>query len=185
MIQIELTNAQRQALQAENGKPAEVVDPATQQHYVLLAWEQYERVRALLESGEESEYRDAIVGIPPGILRSQQAFWRALPELLRNKRNHGRWAAFHLDELVGTARDDLELRREIKRRGVPRDDYYLGRIEPDAEPPWATIEVERLHACDIEERPPRIMKILDRLPYSINPAPPVAVRGQSIRVKAH
>jgi hypothetical protein len=29
------------------------------------------------------------------------------------------------------------------------------------------------------------MKILDRLPYSINPAPPVAVRGQSIRVKAH
>jgi len=29
------------------------------------------------------------------------------------------------------------------------------------------------------------MKILDRLPYSINPAPPVALRGQSIRVKAH
>ena len=49
MTEIELTDAQRQALQAEQGKPVDVVDPATRRHYVLLAREQYERVRTLLE----------------------------------------------------------------------------------------------------------------------------------------
>ena len=156
LTMIELTNAQRHLLQAENGKPADVVDPTTQQHYVLLAWEQYERMCALLESAEGSEDQDAIPEIPPGILRSQQAFWRALPELLRNKRNHGRWAAYHLDEWVGTARDDVELRREIKRRGVPRDDYYIGRIEPQYQAPWEPIEVEPRHARDVEVLPPEL-----------------------------
>jgi hypothetical protein len=154
MIQIELTNAQRQALQAENGKPAEVVDPVTQQHYILVAREQYERVRALLESAEGSEDQDAIPEIPPGILRSQQAFWRALPELLRHKRNHGRWAAYNGDEWIGTARNDLELIREIKRRGVSDDDYYIGRIEPQDQAPWEPIEVEPRHARDVEWLPP-------------------------------
>lgn len=46
---IELTEEQRQALQAEQGKPVDVVDPATQRRYVLLAQEQYERLRSLLD----------------------------------------------------------------------------------------------------------------------------------------
>ena len=58
MTEIELTDAQRQALQAEQGKPVDVVDPATRRRYVLLAHEQYERVRALLEPAGEPE--------PPG-----------------------------------------------------------------------------------------------------------------------
>ena len=43
-LEVELTDKQRQALQAEPGKPVHVVDPATSQHYVLLAQEQYERI---------------------------------------------------------------------------------------------------------------------------------------------
>jgi hypothetical protein len=46
---IELTDNQRQALQVERGRPIELVDPETQQRYVLLAREQYERVRDVLE----------------------------------------------------------------------------------------------------------------------------------------
>jgi hypothetical protein len=49
MTTIELTEQQRQALLAESDKPIDVVDPGTQQHYVLIAQEQYERLRALLE----------------------------------------------------------------------------------------------------------------------------------------
>ena len=49
MTEIELTNEQQQALQAGLGNPIGVVDPATQQHYILLAREQYERVRSVLE----------------------------------------------------------------------------------------------------------------------------------------
>jgi hypothetical protein len=53
MNAIELTEAQRQALQAGCGKPVEVVDPATQERYVLLAREQYEQVRPLLQGVAE------------------------------------------------------------------------------------------------------------------------------------
>jgi hypothetical protein len=52
-MNIELTDEQRRALHAEQGKPIDLVDPATQQHYVLLAREQYERVRSLLEGPTE------------------------------------------------------------------------------------------------------------------------------------
>ncbi len=29
------------------------------------------------------------------MLRSQQAFWQDLPELLKDERNHGKWVAHH------------------------------------------------------------------------------------------
>lgn len=61
MTTIALTDDQRQALQAEQGQPVEVVDPATRQRYVLLAREQYERVRSLLESSAEQ----AVPSAPP------------------------------------------------------------------------------------------------------------------------
>jgi hypothetical protein len=76
MVAIELTDAQRQALQAEPGKPVEVLDPATQQHHVFLAREQFEKVRALLEGGQEPSPPAAAPGISPERLRSQQAYWR-------------------------------------------------------------------------------------------------------------
>jgi hypothetical protein len=46
---IELTDEQRQALQAERGQPVHVIDPTTQQRYVLLAREQYESMCSLLK----------------------------------------------------------------------------------------------------------------------------------------
>src|SRR5437868_2692841 len=98
MTTLELTDQQRQTLQAEHGTPIDVVDPATRQRYVLLAWEQYERVRSLLEGDGEQKPSEAALGVAPGILRSQQAFWRDLPELLKSKRNHGKWVCYHGDE---------------------------------------------------------------------------------------
>ncbi len=154
MTEIELTDAQRQALQADPGKPVDVVDPATRRRYVLLEREQYDRVRPLLDQAGEPAPEDPTAGILPGILRSMQAFWRDLPELLRNRRNRGRWAAYHGDERIGVEADRLKLAREIRRRGVPRDDYYIGRIEPGTEEPWACIEVEGMYAREMEEAPP-------------------------------
>ncbi len=52
-MNLELTDEQQRALHAEPGKPIDLVDPATQRRYVLLAREQYERVRPLLEGGTE------------------------------------------------------------------------------------------------------------------------------------
>jgi len=88
--------------------------------------------------------------IPPGILRSQEAFWRDLPDLLRNRKNLGKWVGYHKEERIGIARDKTTLIREILRRGVPRDEYYLDKIEADCQPPWEPVEVERLHSHEFE-----------------------------------
>jgi hypothetical protein len=142
MTTIELTDEQRQALRAEHGKPVDVVDPATRQRYVLLLQEQYERVRSLLERGEVPARREWAGIIPPGILRSQEAFWRDLPQMLKDKRNHGKWVCYQGDERIGIARTEAELIRECLRRGLRDDAYDLDVIEPRAIPPWEPEEIE-------------------------------------------
>lgn len=51
MTEIQLTEVQSQAVQARQGKPVDLVDPATQRRYVLIERERYERVRELMEHG--------------------------------------------------------------------------------------------------------------------------------------
>jgi hypothetical protein len=88
--------------------------------------------------------------VPCGILRSQQAFWRDLPELLKNKRNHGKWACYHRDERVGIGTHE-QLIRACIQRGIPDDAFHLDLIEAQSVPPWEDVEVERLHPAAFEE----------------------------------
>lgn len=53
-MSIELTEEQQRAFDSENGAPT-VIDPRTQDAYVLVRREVYERVRALLEDDFNSE----------------------------------------------------------------------------------------------------------------------------------
>lgn len=140
---IELTAEQRQALQAEAGNPLDVVDPATSRHYILIAREQYENVRMLLEQRAPEDKLENCGGVPAGILRSQQAFWRDLPELLKDERNHGKWVCYHGDERVGVASTQRELIAECLHRGLKDDQYDLDVIEPHVLPPWEPEEIER------------------------------------------
>ena len=153
MTTIELTEAQRHALLRGEGKPIHVVDPATQQCYVLLAREQYERVRALLEQKTEPAQAAAPSSVSPGILRSQQAFWRDLPELLADKRNHGKWVCYHGAERIGIAAGDEPLLGECVRRGIPDDEYDLFVIKPRPLPPWEPEETEPLGPWHFEDVP--------------------------------
>src|SRR5689334_17295057 len=133
---IHLTDDQRQVLQAGHGHPIDVIDPATQRRYVLLAREQYERIRPLLEEGTEDPQPGPALDIPPGILRSQQAFWRDLPELLKDKKNQGKWVCYHGEERLGIATSAAPLLRECLRRGLRDDEYDLDVIEPRDIAPW-------------------------------------------------
>lgn len=49
----ELTPELQQALDAHTAGPPHFVDPRTNKAYVLLAEDQYERIKALLEQGDE------------------------------------------------------------------------------------------------------------------------------------
>jgi hypothetical protein len=151
---IELTERQRQAVHEQSGEPVEVIDPDTRCAYVLLAREQYERMCSLVEGDREPTQRfaDGVPSIPPGILRSQHAFWRDLPHLLSQPKLRGRWVCYHGDERIGIGAYE-ELIRQCLGRGIPDDAYYLGRISPQDLPPWEPEDVEPLGPHHREDDP--------------------------------
>ena len=111
-------------------------------------------MRSLVESDRDPTYRvtEVAPGIPPGILRSQQAFWRDLPHLLSQRKLRGRWVCYHGDERISIGTYD-DLIRECGRRGILDDAFYLGRILPRELPPWEPEDVEPLGPHHREDDP--------------------------------
>jgi hypothetical protein len=133
---IELTPEQRQTV--EKGEPVRLVDAVTRETLVLMKAEVYERLGGVLPRDAE----EPPAGINPQMLRSMQAYWRDLPELLKVKRNRGRWVAYHGDERVGLGKTQTEMYQQCFRRGLQRGEFYVGKIEtdPDGIPPWGTFQ---------------------------------------------
>jgi hypothetical protein len=127
----ELTDKQRQALEEQPGRPVEVVDPATQRAYVLLAREEYERLRSLLPGvpGSTPQPPEEAGLIPAGIRRSQEALRRALPQLLAQRKLRGQWVCYAGDEWVGIAPTKAALVRACLQRGLDYDAFYVGKID--------------------------------------------------------
>ncbi len=133
---IELTPEQRQAV--EQGEPVRIVDETTQGAYVLMRAEVYERMGGVLHprGGEVSPL------IPPAMLRAQQAFWRDLPGLLKDRRNHRKWVAYHGDERVGLGKTSTELYQRCLKMGLRPGDFYIGRVRERPTPPWEPTPIE-------------------------------------------
>src|SRR3954468_22364344 len=107
---IELNSEQRRAV--AQGEPVRIIDPLTHDAYVLVRAEVYAR----LAGGPQRPAEQPEPEIPPLMLRSQQAFWQNLPELLKDRRNRGKWVAYHGEERVASGRSDVEAYRECFRR---------------------------------------------------------------------
>jgi len=135
---IELTPEQRQALDRQHGGPIRVIDPATQGAYVLMRADVYEWLAGTVAPPPEEESSL----IPPLVLQSQKAFWRDLPELLKSRRNRGKWVAYHGDEQLGIARTSTELYQRCLGRGLLRGQFYVGKIEEEETPPWEPTPLE-------------------------------------------
>jgi hypothetical protein len=136
---IELGPEQRQTI--AQGQPVQIIDPLTHDAYVLVRAEDYARLTEASPRPAGQPHPE----IPPMILRSQRAFWRDLPGLLLDRRNHRKWAPYHGDERVAIARTKVDAYQECFRRGVHRGEFYVGKLEanPDGLPPWGTIECDR------------------------------------------
>jgi hypothetical protein len=116
-----ITPELRQAVEKAGDQPVRLEDPDNRCAYVLLKEAAYERLRS---SGDEPEA--PLFDIPEGVRRSQRAFLRDLPELLKDEALRGQWVAYHGDERVGIAPSDEPLIRECMRRGLRKDrDYDL------------------------------------------------------------
>ena len=133
-----LSPEQRQAIGEAGGQPVSIIDPLTHDAYVLVRAEVYAR----LATAPQPPLNQPNPEITPQMLRSQQAFWQDLPELLKDKRTHGKWVAYHGTERVALSRSDVEAYQECLRRGLERGEFYVGRVEadPDGIPPWGTLE---------------------------------------------
>jgi hypothetical protein len=63
-------------------------------------------------------------------VRSYEAFYRNLPELL--KKHNRKWAAYHGDECVGIARTETELFERGLRRGLKLGEFFVGYVHTGA-----------------------------------------------------
>jgi hypothetical protein len=67
---------------------------------------------------------------PIGIVRSRDAFLRALPALLTNPK-YDRWSVvYHGDQRIILAESLDAVCRECRRRGLDEDEIYIGCIFP-------------------------------------------------------
>jgi hypothetical protein len=65
------------------------------------------------------------------IERSQAAFQRDLPELLKTKGRFRQWVAYHGDRRVGFAKTKTELYQACLRQGLRRAEFVVRSIEPE------------------------------------------------------
>ena len=81
--------------------------------------------------------------VPPGIRRSQEAFWRDLPQLLPLRSRKRLWVAYHGDAGVVLRQDTGgTVSRNATAVGSPETEFYVGRLEPDHQPPWETEDMD-------------------------------------------
>lgn len=143
---IELTPEQRQAV--DQGEPVRVVDPATEEAYVVVRAEVYERLAGRLPPDETA------AEIPPAILRAMRAFWRDLPELLRHRRDRGRWVAYHGDERIDLGKTRAEVYQRCLRRGLRLGEFYVTLIGEREAPPWVPTPLEESLFEVTDDEPP-------------------------------
>lgn len=149
---IELTEQQSQLLRQRGGQPLELVDPQTQQAYVLIAREQYEQGQHGQKS-QPQQPRTAMVEIPEGIRRSREALHRNLPELLNQKKLRGQWVGYHGEERIGIAQREAILLQECGRRGLRDDQYYVGWIDPSELLEEEDVDIRPQHFADVPDAP--------------------------------
>ena len=94
----ELGEAVELAVERSGGQPVRVEDPRNHRIYLLV-----EMLRSRGRTSPNERGRSSELDIPEGILRSQDAFFRDLPELLKDESLRGQWVIYHGEERIGFA----------------------------------------------------------------------------------
>jgi hypothetical protein len=141
-----LTPELKQAIEQAGDGLVRLQDPQTQQTYVLLKAEVYESIReALGEGGQQAAVSPPAIAnaarrteegvVPEGIRRSQEAFFRDLPALLKDRRLRGKWVAYHRDERITSGPTQTDVIKECNQRGLKSNEYDVFVIERQAQEP--------------------------------------------------
>ena len=114
-MKLTLTEDERRTL-AESTGPVRLVDDATQDAYLVS--------RANTEVPGDP-------AIAEGIRRARAALRRDLPALLADPKLRGQFVLYHLDKRLAMNRDLRRIAREVERRDLPSDEYYIGSVNPE------------------------------------------------------
>src|SRR2546427_11483201 len=94
-----------------------------------------------MENTKQTDAVDArYSNTPIGIVRSRDAFLRALPELLANPK-YDRWCvAYCGDERIALAESLADVTRACRARGLSDDECYIGCVFPHSNEEEVEIE---------------------------------------------
>jgi hypothetical protein len=141
-----ITPELKHAVERAGEAPVRLEDPQTRQTYVLLKTEVYECLRQVRgdegrhaaiprKATEDTERRMEEMAVPEGIRRSQEAFFRDLPELLKDRGLRGKWVAYHGEKRIKIGPTQTDVIRECNRRGLGSEEYDVFVIEPQGQEP--------------------------------------------------
>lgn len=130
MTTITLTPEQLRIVEQAGDQPVRVENPRNRRTYLLVEEAAQDSESTPDEAGPSSDF-----DIPEGIRRSQDAFFRDLPELLKDESLRGQWVVYHGDERIGFASKKRPLIEECLRRGLKRDEYDVFVVEPQSREP--------------------------------------------------
>ena len=117
MTTITLTPEQLQLIEQAGGQPVRVEDPTGAAPITSSRRRRRKPARRRMRRGDPGS------DIPEGILRSQDAFFRDLPELLKDESLRGLWVIYHGDERIGVAHEEA-----APDRGVLEARLEEGRV---------------------------------------------------------
>ena len=126
---IGLTPEQRRLVEQAGDEPVRLDDPEAHESFILVRQSVFERLRRTMEPMPT----EAVVS--EDLRRSQEAFHRDLPAMLKDRRLRGKYVAYHGDDRIGVAEDDEPLIRECLRRALRADQYAIEVIEPKSPEP--------------------------------------------------
>jgi hypothetical protein len=126
---MQLTPEQHQFVAAAQGKPVEVIDPQTQQTYVLLPAEMYQRVRGFVEARVEQGQRCEKQGEAP-VAQPMRVRLRELampPEVAAEVKKHCRKLGLWRQKYVAEVEDSLKIQYYFGGK-------YIAYLRSDAGP---------------------------------------------------
>jgi hypothetical protein len=151
-MRLELSPEQQKAVDAAGGEPVPVVDPRTRRTFVIVPAESCLRTRPSLTEVEDAGVSQINPTIPEGLQRSKQAFFRAHPALLKQKKRRGQGAVYHGEKRLGFGATETELYQKCFRRGLKAEEFYVGWIGPQPPEPE---EIDRSF-FEFEDCPPTL-----------------------------
>jgi hypothetical protein len=135
-----ITPEQKRAVDEAGELPVRVEDPETKRPYVIVREEVYDKLWTSF-AADHSERSPQQIGelqpdeVPEGLRLAQEAFFRDLPVMLKDRNMLGKWVAYHRDQRIAVGRREGDVLAEVVCRKIPGDEFCTFIVRPQSPAP--------------------------------------------------